>query len=413
VLDETLQIRAHADVNVRERSRVKLSRHGLIVKMFALKLHENWEDLLDLAPHWDRILRSCSQGIRGPDATCSAVWARALGATLLKDSALQVLVVSSKSEPVAIIPSYRGPRAAFPLARRELRLITAAYCGRGGLLVSDDDPELAQFTLQQLQKHIPAWDVFIFDTVEGSGSHAAVVRAAHRLSWPLRCVAAADSPFIELAPQWQTMLAALPKKTRWTIRKCERELSAQGRLEYSEVTGAAAVPALMQTIYEIERNSWKERSRTSITAHASQQRFYEVFADLAAHHAMLSAHVLRIDDRPLAYILGITAGDGTFLDLKESFDASYAEFSPGHVLKRFAMEALIAHGVTIYDFMGACEPYKLRWTDRRYRRLRIALYNRSLRSSLHYARSALGARVAAMRRTRDGATASPDTTDHS
>jgi CelD/BcsL family acetyltransferase involved in cellulose biosynthesis len=74
---------------------------------------------------------------------------------------------------------------------------------------------------------------------------------------------------------------------------------------------------------------------------------------------MLSAHVLRLDGRPLAYILGVAAGDGAFLDLKESFDASYAQYSPGHVLKRFAMETLIARGVGIYDFMRACEPYKL------------------------------------------------------
>jgi CelD/BcsL family acetyltransferase involved in cellulose biosynthesis len=369
-------------------------------QMLAAQLHGNGNDFADLAPHWDRILRSCDQGIRGPDATCSAVWAQALAATLLKDRAVQTLVVSAGSAPVAIIPSYRESRAGFPLARRELRLITTAYCGRGGLLVSDDDSELTQYTLRQLKKEIPAWDVFVFDAVENSRSHAAIVRAAQRLSWPLRCIGASESPFIELAPQWQTMLAGLPKKMRWTIRKSERDLSALGRLEYCEVTDAADVPTLIETVYEIERKSWKEGSGTSITAHAPQQRFYEVFAGLAARHAMLSAHVLRLDGRPLAYILGVAAGDAAFLDLKESFDASYAQYSPGHVLKRFAMETLIARGVLIYDFMGACEPYKLRWTDRRYRRLTLALYKRSFRGSLQFARAALGARLAAMRRQR-------------
>jgi hypothetical protein len=60
------------------------------------------------------------------------------------------------------------------------------------------------------------------------------------------------------------------------------------------------------------------------------------------------------------------------------------------VLKRFAFERLIAQGITLYDFMGKCEQYKMRWTDRTYKVLTIAMFNRNVAGSIGYLRSKLG-----------------------
>jgi CelD/BcsL family acetyltransferase involved in cellulose biosynthesis len=177
---------------------------------------------------------------------------------------------------------------------------------------------------------------------------------------------------------------------RWTIRKGERALSEKGRLEYEELSDPASVDKLMHSIHTIERRSWKEQSGTSITAQGKQQAFFEAFAALAAESGMLCGHVLRVDGKPIAYIFGVLDGDSVFLDLKESFDAAYAEYSPGHVLKRFAFQTLIARGVRIYDFMGRCEPYKMRWTDKTYHRLTVVLFNTTFRGSLAHLRSRFG-----------------------
>jgi CelD/BcsL family acetyltransferase involved in cellulose biosynthesis len=186
------------------------------------------------------------------------------------------------------------------------------------------------------------------------------------------------------------VLAKLPKKTRWTIRKGLKELQALGTLEYDHVTKRDGVNRLMQNIYEVESCSWKDEIGTSITAQTEQRRFYEALVEVASDSGLLSAHVLRLNDKPVAYILGLTSADGTFLDLKESFARPYADYSPGHVLKRFAIATLIASGTRIYDFMGACEPYKMRWTDKTYRRVTLSIYNQGLRGRFWYWRSRLG-----------------------
>jgi hypothetical protein len=123
-----------------------------------------------LASDWDRILRSCAQGVRGPDETCSSVWARALARTLLKQSDLQTFVVTEHDTVVAVIPTYRSTAAAVPLNRRELRAITEANAGRRGLLVLNDDVRVMGYALEQLQRELGQWDLFLFTVVEGSAS---------------------------------------------------------------------------------------------------------------------------------------------------------------------------------------------------------------------------------------------------
>ena len=73
-----------------------------------------------------------------------------------------------------------------------------------------------------------------------------------------------------------------------------------------------------------------------------------------------------------------SAGLRTIKDLKESFDSSFANHSPGHVLKKHAISTLIDESIECYDFMGQCEPYKMRWTDQTYERLSCALFNRNV-----------------------------------
>jgi CelD/BcsL family acetyltransferase involved in cellulose biosynthesis len=318
------------------------------------------------------------------------VWAQALTHTLLKQDDLRTLVVSEGNEVVAVVPTYATQVAAPPFGRKELRIITEAHGGRRGLLVRNDDARLVEYTLETLARGLAPWDVLLFSVVEGSSSHETLLAMARRRAVRMRCVGVNEAPYIELGDSWDNLLAALPKKMRWTIRKSEKDLAARGRLEYDEITTPAAVPMLMENIFAIERKSWKEASGTSITAQTRQQEFFNAFVQLAAESGRLSAHLLRLDGAPLAYILGVSAGDGVFLDLKESFDADWSEQSPGHVLKRFAFERLISKGVRQYDFMGKCEPYKMRWTDRTYRSLTLALFNGTLSGHFAYLRSRVG-----------------------
>jgi hypothetical protein len=64
-----------------------------------------------------------------------------------------------------------------------------------------------------------------------------------------------------------------------------------------------------------------------------------------------------------------------------------SNLTPGHVLKKFAIEHLIAQGTKIWDFMGVCDEHKMRWTKDTYEVATLVVYNRSWRGQVGRLRS--------------------------
>lgn len=353
----------------------------------------NWSTVAGLAGPWRRLLDSCSHGIAGPDATCSPLWAEALAETLLRNSRIRTLVVRQGDDIVAMIPTYDTHDRGIGLGGRELRLITEANAGRPGLLVLGDDDVLADRSLDLLREQIPDWDVLKLTVLEAHASQAAIERWVARNSLSARVLAVKESPYIVLPEDGEALVSGLPKKFRQTIRKGEKELRDLGELEYRVIRGTSGVRELLDAMHQIERCSWKERAGTSITAKSDQSDFYDSLIRLAASDGSLSAHLLSLDGRPIAYCLGLISTGGVFLYLKGSYDAAYADQSAGHVTDRFTFEQLIRDDIRTVDYMGRCEPFKMRWTDRTYRRICLAVYNRTLVGRLLRLRAALGSRA--------------------
>jgi len=357
-----------------------------------VSIKTGWKALEDLSTDWENIRSTFNGSIVEPDATCSPVWSHALSQTLLRDAEVMTFVASdSEEEIIGLYPVSRHGTGFGPIKRRETRAITEAYSGRCGVCATNNERNTVSALLNYLHDSNET-DVTILTVTEHSATHRALVELATQRQARIRCIAESESPYIVMDERWDEFLAKLPKKMRWTIKKSERDLRSIGALDYRIFESGTATQDLLHAIYEIERKSWKEESGTSITAHSEQQAFYESLIPRAAEKGVLSGHVIYIDDAPIAYILGIRTEDGVFLDLKESFDNEYLKYSPGHVLKRFAFDYLMSSGVVAYDFMGVCEPYKMRWTDRTYRRLTFTIYSRTFQGTLAYARALLGNR---------------------
>ncbi len=362
--------------------------------MLSSKVHHGWSEIDDLEGDWNQILRSCASGVYGPDGTRSFMWAKALSQSILADRQITTVSTQSNGLVLGIMPTFGDATHGSPSFIRVRRDIAEAYSGRSCPLVRNSDPGTLRVLLNDFRRLAPPWDVLLVRTVDDSPSHKAMLDAIEGTE--LRCcvIQTNESPYIELGESWTHLLSTLPKKTRWTIRKAEKELSAIGSITHRHLEKPADADELIESIYTVERKSWKEASGTSITAHHEQTTLYRSLIELAASSGVLSGHVLTLDTKPIAYILGIQSGDHAFLDLKESFDSDYSKYSPGHVLKRFAIELLMTRGITTYDFMGACEPYKMRWTTKTYRTLTLALYNTTFRGRLAFLRAIAGRRLA-------------------
>jgi CelD/BcsL family acetyltransferase involved in cellulose biosynthesis len=345
----------------------------------ALRVVTDYEECAALRVAWNEILAAQSSDISQLDVTCSFEWAMTLWRNHLEKKPQKVLVLESDGEVSAILPLHQFRKQIHGLPCRVIAPFTELYSGRSGFLLRE--PHRAQFAalFGALNDAAKDWDAFQFTLVENSLQHQEFLAWQRDIGAACEEVARHTSPYIVLQENWQQHFASLPKKFRSTIRNGEKRMRERGRLEYREFRDASDLDFFSAAALEIERDSWKEAAGTSLTANRVQEAFHTDLLKSAAQNGLLSGHLLLLDGEPVAYVHGLLY-NGIFSDLKESYKSRYREMSPGHVLKAFAFESLYGHRARVHDFMGACEDYKMKWTDKTYSRVSYLLYNKTARA---------------------------------
>jgi len=348
-------------------------------ELSTLRVASGYEECASLRTAWNEIVAAQSTDISHLDVTCSFEWTMTLWRNHLEKKPQKVLVLESDGEVSAILPLHQFRKQIHGLPCRVVAPFTELYSGRAGFLLRE--PHGTQFgaLFAALNDAVKDWDAFQFTLVENS------LQQQEFLAWQRDTSAACEeinkqtSPYIVLQENWEQHFASLPKKFRSTIRNGEKRMRERGQLEYREFRQDSDLDFFSAAALEIERDSWKEAAGTSLTANRLQEAFHTDLLKSAAQNGWLSGHLLLLDGEPVAYVHGLLY-NGIFLDLKESYKSRYREMSPGHVLKAFAFESLYAHRARIYDFMGACEDYKMKWTDKTYSRVTYLLYSRTARA---------------------------------
>jgi CelD/BcsL family acetyltransferase involved in cellulose biosynthesis len=188
---------------------------------------------------------------------------------------------------------------------------------------------------------------------DGGQDARAAFRAAgylvtSRVSW--------DSPRLALPSSAQDLLAGTSRNLRAQYRRRSKALQQLGQLELR--TGSSAED--LEQFLALEAAGWKHRGGTSITSRGTTARLYRGFADGAARDGWLRLQFLEVGGRTVAADLSCAYAGGVFM-LKTAYDEQLAALSPGLVLRGRALEAAAAEGFAFYDFLGAAEPYKVRW----------------------------------------------------
>lgn len=348
-----------------------------------LQILTQYEDCAALAPAWNEIVATQSDDILQLDVTCTFEWAMTLWRNHLEKKHQRVIVFGSSGEITGILPLYQFRRQVHRLPCRVVAPLTELYSGRCGFLLKKNEARGVNTVFAALRSAGSDWDVFQFALTEGSRQHQEFLAWWRDTGAMCERISHQTSPYIPLQENWVQHFASLPKKLRSTIRNGEKRMREHGRLEYREFREQSGLGTFVAAALEIEKDSWKEAAGTSLTTNSVQENFHTDFLQNAARSGWLCCHLLLLDGEPVAHIYGLLY-NGFFFDLKESYKSRFREMSPGHVLKAFAFESLYRHGARVYDFMGVCEEYKMKWTDKTYSQITYLLYNRSLRGWAAY-----------------------------
>lgn len=320
-------------------------------------LREAWNGLADTAGH---------------NLYATYEWATSLWESHFEHRGVDFHVLSDGNALRGVVPLTRTRTEKLGIRLATLGLLTNAY-GRNhnDLILGGDRHEAFLALLESLQES--RWDNLILGSILAGATqdmvHALHERGHYRvLSQPY-----VDSPYLTLTGDWQTFLAGRSGNFRSDLQRKERRAAALG-MRIRVLSQPEEVREALDSIYAIERQSWKESSGTSITTQALSQRFYEVFLPMAAARGWLHCVLLELSGKPAAFDMGILHG-GKYYMLKTSYDQAWQDVSPGFVLRARVIEQLYRRGVAEHDFLGDPEPWKLRWTSEIRKHWNLYLYN--------------------------------------
>lgn len=339
----------------------------------------SYEECQSLRPAWDEIVTRQSGGIDELDPTSGFDWAMALWQSHLRGLDQDVLILREGTQVAGILPLYRFAKKVRGISCRSVAPFTELYGGRTGFLLRNPHIEYLDALLAHAQRSLNSWDTLVVTVVEGSAYEKLLLDLVSQTGWHFQVLNKERSPYIPFLDSWENHFASLPKKLRSTMRNGEKRLRERGELTYRECRSSEEVVEFNAAVEAIERESWKAEAGTSIASNPVHDAFHRDLALRAAANGSFSGHLLLLNVEPIAYIMGLLH-EGVFLDLKESYRAAFREMSPGHVLKSFAFARLYEHATRLYDFMGKCEDYKLKWTDKTYCRSTYLVFNNSWRS---------------------------------
>jgi CelD/BcsL family acetyltransferase involved in cellulose biosynthesis len=143
------------------------------------------------------------------------------------------------------------------------------------------------------------------------------------------------------------------------IRNYERQLARCGPLNFRRVSGAEWTAAVFDELAAIEAASWvgeTDRSGAKFLNEGHRAFWEKAVADPALAQ-MLSAFILRVGERPVAFCFDLDAGDLQYA-IAGSFDAQFARQKAGKIATYRSIEAAIERGISRIDWGAGDSGYK-------------------------------------------------------
>jgi CelD/BcsL family acetyltransferase involved in cellulose biosynthesis len=269
---------------------------------------------------------------------------------------LRVLVVYSDDKPIGILPlcvrveRYKiGP----------LRVLTYPLHDWGSYYgpVGPNPAATLLAGLRHVRQTERDWDLIDLRWIDKDGwEHGRTVRAMRQVGF-----AALQSPWkhpacIDLSGTWETYCAIRGGHWRSNLRRNERLLAQEGKVEYLRYRPGGAMRGdddprwdLYDACEAVAARSWQGASTDGTTlSHVSARPFLRAAHQRAARRGMLDLHLITIDEQPAAFAYNY-AHQSRVQGLRIGSDPRFAHCGLGAVMLGRAIRDSFERGDAHYD----------------------------------------------------------------
>lgn len=256
-------------------------------------------------------------------------------------------------------------RALAPLATARVRGVRRLLlAGVGQLhepadLIADDQRALERLTRWIARSGKPLW----LERMPADSPALALLKQNYRGRALVVVRTQSSCPYIELDDSWMEPESHLNAGRRSDLRRARRKAEQLGAVATEIHTpNLRELPALIDTVLDIEARSWKGASGTALAHDPHRAAFFRRYAEAACVDGVLRICFLRIGDRLAATQLAIEQAGGFWL-LKVGYDQEVGGCSPGLLLMRETIRYAVEAGLRSYEFLGSAESWTRVWTS--------------------------------------------------
>lgn len=206
------------------------------------------------------------------------------------------------------------------------------------------------------------WDVLMLADIPEGGRAWGILRSAKVLGLPADAWEAQRSPYIELGSSHHELMAGLRPKFRANLRRRRKRLTEVGDITIERLSGDALEESHIEEALALESRGWKGQQGSAARLSPRVHGFHRDLFREPGHHLRLVLYRLKVSGKTIAFHYGIDL-NGVFSLVMTSYDESFGEFSPGHLLTEEVLTDCAARGTKHFDFLGCDLPWKLEWTS--------------------------------------------------
>ncbi len=334
-----------------------------------------WDEFEDIRPDWIALLQDLRRPSPFLDPDFCEIWLR-----YREESAIPFIVGLESPEegllgllPFSVLDSRKGG-----VRLRRLRFaVTASYLDSDFLVKNLRDSEVADAVsyafgaseADMIDLHsFPSASRNVFSVEQAMRKGGLGFRICHSMPW--------RNAVVRLDRSWDEYLSTRSAKLRYNLRRAERKLMSLGRIRVERHRHPSDMDGLLRDINTIIESSWKR--------HLEYVRgtFWGEVLHLLDRRGWLEAHVLRLDDHPVAFLLLLREGK-TVYSMQTAYDTDYSEGSPGTYLIYKALDAIFKQpeGQVRMDFLTNYQ-YLIPFSDYSCGRVGVQAFSRSIRGRI-------------------------------
>jgi len=335
---------------------------------------------LDALDRYEKVfLQLFEPGVHEP--SLAYPWAESLCKThVQEDDELLVVSLETDGQISGLIPLVRRTERFLGIPHVSLLPLSDLYGTHSDLLLTGSRVEQICALIETVHRHVDDWDVLKFSNLlEGSLTRDAVAEITERGGFRTRVVPAWASFYIKGEKSFDDYLSERSAKFRNYYRRKERHLKNNFDFAIDEVTDEEDIERAYSELLTIEEQSWKHDHGTAISAKDHQREFYGKMCREMAKAGMLHLSILRLDGKPVAYDLGIMAGN-VYYYLKTSFAEEHRRASPATVLRANMVRIMLEKGMKIMNFPAEPYEWETHWTPEYRWHDEVSIYNSTPRA---------------------------------